>query len=362
MNAVKITVPVKERECGICGKPFVVTHQTQKYCPDCRTSSDRKLVWITQNIEASKRRYDQVETPKKYNCVCVHCGKNFEAWVALKYFCSKRCKNEYELEHTVCAYCGKSILNSDGEGVRNPNNVWFCSKEHEIAHAYKLGHFKTCPECGTDFFYKNTTYCSRECAQKSLSRIQKLKAEERKNPEAVCKECGKTFLKASIEKSMFHLHGFCSIECRRKHFEKTMTGTMELCRVCGKDFFKSVDESIVSFCSEACAELDHVRYQEEMKKISEERERLRHIKEEEKRRKQEERELKRKERNNKKRKKRDYLDASTLDPEWIRQNGLCGICRTPYKECTWMRTNFSVKPAGAFYENSKIVSCPCFKG
>lgn len=369
MDTVKIMAPAREKECGICGKVFAVTNALQKYCPECRTGSDRKLAWMSQNIEMSKRRYGNGQPPQPKKCFCGNCGKKFDAYIHVKKFCSKKCEQEYILKHTICS-CGKSRAEATDDGIISPHGVWFCCEEHMYQHARDVGAFKVCPCCGKEFFFKNTTYCSKECYKKDLPRISRLRAMEKAKPESICKECGKEYLKADAKKSMFNIDGFCSIGCRRKFYEKTMTGTMSQCVVCGTDFFRSANENIFSCCSEECARKERANFISYQNRQSEERAaKIQLIKEEAAKRKEEKRKKREEQglapcakRKSGPRQKPKYKDASAFDPEWIKKNGLCGICRTPYKDCTWMQTKFRVKPEGALYENSKIVVCPFFKG
>ena len=47
---------------------------------------------------------------------------------------------------------------------------------------------------------------------------------------------------------------------------------------------------------------------------------------------------------------------------YIRQNGLCGICKTPYLDCERMQSNFRIIPKGAKYVDGKIQYCPKYRG
>ena len=47
---------------------------------------------------------------------------------------------------------------------------------------------------------------------------------------------------------------------------------------------------------------------------------------------------------------------------YIRQNGLCGICKTPYLDCERMQSNFRIIPKGAKYVDGKIQYSPKYRG
>lgn len=355
-----------ERECEICGILFPVTHHGQKYCPDCRKGANRKKEVMAQKIIASVRRYGNGdEKPKVYNCVCENCGRHFESWLHIKHYCSKTCEKEYARNHTYCAFCKASLIQSETGGIWDAG-IWYCSEEHRIEQARRLGTLKTCPHCHKEFVGLNRTYCSKECFRADIPRRSAERKAEREKPERICKACGKTYLKIDVEKSMFGtlLKDFCSIECRRTYFENQSMGHMDCCSVCGKDFYRSAGE-VRAICSEGCAKREE---RERKARIAQEKaieEKRRKEKREEKERKMLELEIAREEKRKTGKtptKKRTYRDASELDPTWVLENGLCGVCKTSYKDCSLMQTGFRIKPDGAVYKDSKIVSCPVYKG
>ncbi len=355
-----------ERECEICGILFPITHHGQKYCPDCRKGANRKKEVMAQKIIASVRRYGNgSEKPKAYDCVCENCGKHFESWLNVKHYCSKTCAKEYARNHTCCAFCGVNLIQSEKEGIWD-NGVWYCNEEHRIEQARRLGTLHICPHCHKEFVGYNKTYCSKECFQADIPRRAAERKAEREKPERVCRECGKIYLKANTEKNQFGtlLKDFCSIECRRTYYENKNMGSMDHCTVCGKDFYRSAGE-VRLICSEECALKEDREREARIAKEKAIEEKRREEKRAEKDRKKLELEKAREEKRKTGKapiKKRVYKDASVLDPAWVLENGLCGVCKTSYKDCSLMQTGFRVKPDGAVYKDSKIISCPIYRG
>lgn len=45
----------------------------------------------------------------------------------------------------------------------------------------------------------------------------------------------------------------------------------------------------------------------------------------------------------------------------LAHNGLCSICRTSYKNCERLLSNFTASPKGAVFKGSIVIECPKFK-
>lgn len=247
-------------ECPACGKSFTVTNVRQVYCPDCRKSGARKQEQVNRAIERSIRMYGTGKKKEEREYVCKNCGKKFKAWSSSTY-CSPECRDQYHIDHTFCAECGKPMTEMDDayidpEAYMHP---WFCSpeckKKHEIKLAKKGGYYIICPVCGKGFVShgrgeKLQKFCSRKC----FLVWQETKKGKKKEPKR-CKECGRPLDGSEWRNSGFDIRGFCSIRCRRAHYARTRTGRWETCQVCGKKFWWSADETAFDFyCSEECAE------------------------------------------------------------------------------------------------------------
>lgn len=353
---VKMTAP--EKECEICGRIFTVTNPRQKYCPDCRTASGHKKEKMKRIYAANQRKYDtwqKEDNPQIIENVCVNCGKTFCSTGYSRDYCSNACKKAFHIAHTKCAWCGKPQSETDDQ-TDHYGHPWFCCpecrKKNDYAAAKKNGRLKKCLVCGKEFIdktpYMTRKYCSRHCSAEGQKLEREKKDKElqkiRETGISTCMECGKTY---RINKNaFFHFDHFCSIECRRKYYEKNVNGTMRQCPVCGKDFFWSLNEPAPVYnmpvCSEKCAQ---AVLAEEVEKARIEKEKA-----------AEESAKKKREKSARKKGRK----AEDLDPAWVEKNGLCGICRTPYADCTRMQTNFRIKPKGAVYHDSKIVKCPLF--
>lgn len=360
VTKIKPTSGVKatERECEICGIYFEVTHHRQKYCPDCRTHSEKKKAQMEKNIQRSIKMHGPIYERRPIHCTCDNCGASFDAFVKKKHFCSRDCKIDYELDNTKCGICGKTKREVGTEGFIVRAGFlpeWYCSEEHALIRQRQLGRTKNCPHCGKEFV-ADTKFCSSECRFAHMSITAAKKRAEKANPIGTCKECGKEYVKAESGTPHFNTKGFCCLSCRRVFYKKEDRGFMRKCEVCGKTFFKSADE-LMNFsdryiCSEEC--YDKVRDYERRKwdQYKEETAKAKAVIAEAK--------AKKKEKAKEKPVRKTNTGIEILDPAWVEKNGLCGICRTPYKKCQLMQTNFRVKPEGAVYHDSKIVSCPCF--
>lgn len=372
-----------EKECGICGKLFTVTNPQQKYCPECRDQSGHKRDHMERIYASNRRKYDRWERedhPKALDNICENCRKHFVTYRMHETYCSDRCKREFHISHTKCAWCGKP--ESETDDTRDLfGREWFCCPEHKrlwkIEAARKNGTLKTCPVCGKGFIdntkEQKRKYCSRSCS--SVGRAEEWDKEQeeqkriRETGVSTCLECGKTY--PYDESKFYHFYHYCSVGCLRKHSERTLTGVMKQCSVCGKLFFWSAEEPEPAFgynaCSEECAQVLLKREAEQKRREKERREaeaaRIQKEKEEramEREKRKEERLAAAKEGKKAPRPKRAKRNADDLDQQWVEKNGLCGICRTPYADCTLMQTNFRVKPNGAVYHDSKIIRCPLF--
>lgn len=73
---------LKERVCQRCGKSYMPTGSTQKYCQECR-------IFIERDRQRKKR-----ENAKEWTMICAVCGKEFHTKI-FKKTCSEECKRIY---------------------------------------------------------------------------------------------------------------------------------------------------------------------------------------------------------------------------------------------------------------------------
>ena len=237
--------------------------------------------------------------PTYYKHICVQCGAEFESTSEIQSFCGAKCRKKHRQENAVCEYCGKNLLEQGI--VIQPNQT-------------------------------RGLYCNDECRKKA--KWQRAKEYGRIGK---CPQCGKEFIRQKDGKT------YCSMECYKAAKEAAKAAAekkpkMHKCKECGKSFphgagINAWGTSLNgAFCSKECAKKYEI-------KIAENKQRL-------KQHKQAEAEKK----------------ARIERERYIRQNGLCGICKTAYPDCERMQSNFTYSPKGAYFENGKITKCPKFKG
>ena len=54
-------------------------------------------------------------------------------------------------------------------------------------------------------------------------------------------------------------------------------------------------------------------------------------------------------------------ESAKKEEKYIQKNGLCSICRTSYKNCERLLSNFTASPKGAVFKGSIVIECPKFK-
>lgn len=215
----------------------------------------------------------------------------------------------------------------------------------------------TCKQCGKEFIsYKyEKDFCSRDCRVRYTLE------------NTACVNCGKTMAGLGFTKIPYPIREkwLCSDECAEEWQWKIarQNGTVHTCPVCGKEYIKDT-----KYCCRECY-LKDVRSkskQEEPKKIMyycgycrkafevgtgdgtfcspkcREAARLRTIKNEERQ------------------EKRRQEKKEAKEAKYIRENGLCSVCRTSYRDCERMQTNFRMSPKGTVFDGALVVKCPKF--
>lgn len=188
--------------CPACGKDYEPTFATQKYCSrECRSEGQRKT-----------------ETR-----ICLTCNRPFEARPsAQKKYCCADCfhnrdqtNNKKKYPICICTVCGKSF-----ERKRKESTGKYCSracsdKADKSAPRRQPRIAKICPHCGKEFTtlpYKETTCCSRKCANLETAKTQVGAAHplHKDKIEMKCKVCGKV---CYVKPSLVNRFGACSKRC-----------------------------------------------------------------------------------------------------------------------------------------------------
>lgn len=270
---------------------------------------------------------------------CIICGDIFEAIRSTRKYCDRCQKNskkaqsrmnsaivaskfrmgEYDVPVSkICPYCGKEFLTARGRK--------YCSDSCERNYRMETN---TCQFCGELLFPEVKTIGKtvhprcKEAAYEAWAR--------RKGWYRNCKHCGKEFLAKHANQM------FCSQDCSRDFRREESTKLTEYtCCICKRVFsvpknyyFESNPRRIT--CSDECKKEYSRRYNLWVDKKKKEHEEAQKLAEEKK------------------------------FQEEVEKCGLCGFCKTSYKDCDLMKTNFRIKPKGARYKDSKIVECPLFK-
>lgn len=328
-----------EKECEICGIYFVPRNGNQKYCPDCGRKPDQAKKRLEMAMRESVSRAGLGYTPKVVS-VCKQCGKEFETYVDIRRhpdfvppdFCSRGCRHEYTIANTKCGYCGK-LMSEAGVHEYLPKG-WFCSDDCRKASARKAaqeaGLLGVCSHCGKEYIAHkqiNTSghnFCSMDCRRQYTME------------HTVCLNCGKPMMETSARE--YHPSGkwFCSDSCKNEYEWKDAekNGWIRTCRECGK---KYPSKDYKPFCSKEC----YKAFVQSGKQITT--------------------------RNKKMDKtlmvpKKKVVLAKEIqtrkDVPKGKPESICSQCRTSYRDCELMQTNFRIAPKGAIWDGYKIVSCP----
>ena len=260
----------------------------------------------------------------------------------------------YEKECEICGtyftavranrkYCDRCQKNSAKAKARLDKQI--------IISKHTTGYYdewieKKCNECGKFVkmvprsMRRHVMYCSDACKAKADERRKEAAANRPPKPiiQTRCPHCGKMF------DNPYYKRMYCSNECYQQSLieKKRVIGDIECtCKNCGKKFTYHTDKYVSKYvlpkaCSVECRKelnragtkkaAEMARYHAEKRQKAEEE-------------------------HNKKKKL-----------ELFSKNGLCAYCKTSYKDCERMQSNFRIIPNGAkFNDNGKIITCPKFK-
>lgn len=303
-----------EKECPICGTIFTTTSKTRKYCDSCKDHPEQKRRKLEESISTIKKI---TYAPDLTTYECEYCGKEHTVPNNLLYkvkissrtswdnkdhfFCCVEHLEAAKHDHAVCDNCGKSLKGC--EYVYNSGKAHnYCCKECESAHQLKLaqaeGRLFECQYCKKMFISKKNVayFCSRECSTAAARAGWK-------SPVTLERQAAADRAKVQVEVT-------CA-ECGTK-FTKTY-----------KDKIAAMQEQhmgIKLYCSDAC------------RKISWEKER----------------EL-----------AKSLKRASASNKKSLPDKNLCATCKTCYKDCERMQSEFRIIPKGARYnDHGMLIQCP----
>ena len=298
---------VYTKECAICGKFFETTTKQRKYCDTCRDHPENKSREYARGLMMSKNRLYE---PEVLEYTCAHCGEKFKTIQRLvlssgsidnkEYFCSPKCKEEHLKARATCRFCGKSLKDKEDYAV----GVW--SKQ----------------------------FCDDKCLAQYNWHVAEEKGKIKK-----CALCGEAFVSGKQRKF------FCSQTCYSAAVKKGWKPPVSdgpktcvqllPCIVCGKRVKREFPlplprEFTPTFCTKTCYD----KYQADQ--IEQQRRREASI--------------------------LAYKSEKHPRKPVTKNDNLCATCKTPYRDCEKMRSNFQTLPEGACCNKAGVVvSCPRYK-
>ncbi|GHG80498.1 endonuclease domain-containing protein [Streptomyces griseocarneus] len=217
--------------CARCGQNFTMPPSlaNRKYCSRVcfRSEQAEQTAWTTHN--------------------CLHCGNAFRVTgkehKAGRSYCSRPCHHAATARQArTCGQCGTEFYPKNTNNPAGTLRGQFCSKTCS-GLAQRTRVTRTCIECRTEFEIKPSRvekgrgwYCSKACMHRSDG------TEER-----TCQGCGKRF-RAVLSVIAQGWGSFCSQPCTSRRVTRA-------CQVCGSEF--SVKQSVSDkgaglYCSNPC--------------------------------------------------------------------------------------------------------------
>lgn len=267
--------------------------------------------------------FEQTSPLQKY---CPDCRKNSDKKKRILYKNVSRNLRMYDIQDyskgidNECKHCGKHFI-SYKYAKR------YCSKECEDASHIESTFCRSCgkPMLGSGdehVIASHIWFCSEKCVEEN-----KWKIARQNNEVKICPGCGKEHIKKGT---------YCCRECyeqsRKKSPVKPVEKRIEICTYCEKQFETISSGKEIQFCSDECKKKYWDRIKEE-RKAADQKFKQKNIAE-----------------------MNDKL--SKKEKEYIEKNGLCPMCRTSYRDCERMQSNFRLSPEGASFKGSVIVQCP----
>ena len=342
---------IYQKECEICGAYFETPTKIRKYCDACRNHPEQKRKQINRGLH----RIRELEPRQSYleTIVCEYCGRKKQipphlvkslsigdekSWDGnIHYYCCEQHKKAAYIENGVCYWCKKPLKGIEQIRGRFNPKYDFCSYECELeyskVHAKSLVH--VCKNCGKEYLSKKeeTSFCSRQCAQEARKRGWTSPYVDSKPAYVKCAYCGTTVEMTRSEYNTIDKKNYCCKNCKPKVDDDNYYIHTQTCIICNKlRQQKSIypikgDFKPYYVCSDECAR--------KYKLIKQ-------------RKKQLENKL-----------------MNPVPPKPRSKNGisLCSTCKTSYKDCERMQSEFRIIPKGAKYNShGRIVTCPKYRG
>lgn len=326
---------LEETECEICGVWFRPNTRRQKLCETCAKNKNAKRD-MERNIQRSVRIYGTGAKPELFPHTCKYCGKEYKSRWWNSDYCSAHCRSRHFIETAECSNCGINLFSIGIE--KNPCdwNDLYCSNECREEHRWKWaranGRVKNCENCGKEYIDGGNHFCSQACYRAAVKNGWQSRSsvsdngQDEENGAALtvrCTVCGSTFQvenKKMLDSCTFQIDEdsvpirICSKACFSK-----FRSILKQAEVKQK---KRVDNAPRILPKEAAAAKD-----------------------------------------------KEYAFQSTpgiakrtpKDQKYARKYGLCAICKTSYRDCERMESEFRVPPEGVKYVNSLVMECPKFR-
>lgn len=207
----------------------------QKICKSCLVKKPISEFYKKRNSFESTCKSCKYKNAKKHELKCENCGKEFLSSKKTQRYCGASCRIDAARETVIkeCANCGKEISRKKSEAKAKFSYCSIkCRNEHMKVRNIKKNNpnwkAKTitvqCDYCRKNFEYKNYTkrthkYCSRECKSKHQSIT--LKSEnnpnfKNKTIHTKC-DCCKKEITVPEHKKKKRKNVYCSVKCKNEH-------------------------------------------------------------------------------------------------------------------------------------------------
>jgi len=284
---------------------------------------------------------------KRISKECIICGTSFEAKTSIRKYCDQCQKNPKKAREYMEAAIGRSKYYTGERYALKTKRCFYCDKEFVTTterkycsdiceRRYKIEN-NTCIYCG-ELLYPEIQTIGKTMHPACKEAYYKAKGRYRK-----CENCNKEYY------AKHESQRFCCYECSKPVLKKnTVAQICYTCCICKQMFTIPRNRRFDKYPEQAiCSNVCETRYKEaEAKRIEALNLSLRN------------QQIKKMDQAKREREKKQ---EEKFQKE-VEQCGLCGFCKTSYKDCDLMQSEFRVKPKGAKYNgNGKIVICPKFR-
>lgn len=262
---------------------------------------------------------------RKNNIYCEECSKRSGAK-------KKKMERQIMISISLCGTGNKqgkyhNMPRFQSENTQTQPSCHSCKAEKFIEPTYCCVCGKKMPDADDRRIHSPKWYCSAECKEK-----EKWKIARENGTVKTCPNCGKEHIQRGI---------YCSRECYKEHITKNPTHnvvkplmTEKKCCVCHRLFScQAAQAGDFFYCSKECYEKDMERNPSEYSHIVIPQ----------------------------KSAAISPKESAKKEEQYIQKNGLCSICRTSYKNCERLLSNFTASPKGAVFKGSIVIECPKFK-